>query len=370
MMQWFKHGKWPHWMVRVHYYSIASFIFLLLSGIALFWQPVHTILIPYLPVLYQLHIAFGLIFAVTLLVPFAAKLPIGKLLRRLDWLFPLTLGASIVLTGIFLWKVTWFPTTWRSLAFRWHGWISYVLGGWLIIHAIYKAVGYRPAKEGINGYIDPERRRFLKWLGYGVVGTVVLTVVDPARLWNGLTSPGASSTPTTGAFAEYYTVVNGYPKETLSSYKLQIDGLVGNPTTLDWTRLQQLAAVSQKEDFHCVTGWSVAGVEWTGVHLSSLASLVSPTSAVKYVHFYSFDGVYTESLSLTEAMDKSVMLAYKLNGAPLSTPQGYPVRLVVPKMYGYKSIKWVNRVEFSDKPLTGYWEDRGYPNEAYIGSSI
>ncbi len=368
--QWFKHGKWPQWMVRLHYYSIASFIFLLLSGIALFWQPVHTILIPYLPVLYQLHILFGLIFTVTLLIPLFVKLPIGKLLRRLDWLLPMVLGTAIVLTGIFLWKVTWFPTTWRSLAFRWHGWISYGLGGWFIIHAIYKAVSYRPANRGINGYIDPERRRFLKWMGYGVVGTVVLTVVDPVRLWKVAASEGANSVSTTGTFAEYYTVVNGYPTMTLSNYKLQIDGLVGNPTTLDWTRFQALPALTQKENFHCVTGWSVAGVEWTGVHLSSIVNLVVPSSAVKYVHFYSFDGVYTESLSLAEALGESVMLAYKLDGAPLSTPQGFPVRLVVPKMYGYKSIKWVKRVEFSDKPLTGYWEQRGYPNEAYIGSAI
>ncbi|KPV42943.1 molybdopterin-dependent oxidoreductase [Alicyclobacillus ferrooxydans] len=371
MLRWLKHGKWPRWMVRLHYYSIVSFILLICSGVALFWQPVHTALIPYLPAIYRIHIVLGIIFGVTLLVPLIARLPVGKLIRRLDWIFPLSLGTVIVLTGILLWQVTWFPTTWRSLAFRWHGWISYVLGGWLIIHGIYKALSYRPANHGFNGYVDPERRQFVRWLGYGVVGTVVLTVIDPVRLWKVVVTPGGGGgAQATGSFAEYYTVTNGYPTTTLSSYQLHIGGLVTKPLTLSWQQIASLEAVSEKEDFHCVTGWSVAGVHWKGIHLSTITAMVGLSSNVKYVHFYSFDGQYTESLSLPEALDKSVLLAYELDGKPLSTPQGFPLRLVVPKMYGYKSIKWVNKVEFSDKPLTGYWEYRGYPNEAYIGTSI
>lgn len=85
-----------------------------------------------------------------------------------------------------------------------------------------------------------------------------------------------------------------------------------------------------------------------------------------YVNFYSFDGVYTESLKLSEALDPSVLLAYEMDGQPLEQAQGAPLRLIVPKMYGYKSIKWLNRVEFSDTPITGYWEHYGYPAEAYI----
>ena len=109
---------------------------------------------------------------------------------------------------------------------------------------------------------------------------------------------------------------------------------------------------------------------WDGLSIKALATLVQPLSQAKYVHFYSADGVYTESLSLAEAYDPTVLLAYGMQGQPLLTRQGYPIRLVVPKMYGYKSIKWVNRVTFSDQPLVGYWEQRGYPNEAFLGSSF
>jgi DMSO/TMAO reductase YedYZ molybdopterin-dependent catalytic subunit len=116
--------------------------------------------------------------------------------------------------------------------------------------------------------------------------------------------------------------------------------------------------------------FSVPNVQWKGVHLKSLIHLVKPSPQASYVHFYLFDGVYTESLSLSEALHPTVMLAYQLNGKPLSTKQGFPLRLVVPTMYGYKSIKWVNRVEFSDKPLVGYWEARGYSTEAYLGKGM
>lgn len=370
---WFKHGKWPKALVGLHYYSIVSFVFLMLTGVALFLPVVHTLLIPYLPLVYYLHIVLGVLFAASLLVPLVLRLPLGKLIRRLDWMLPIVLGSAIVVTGLFLWQVTWFPTSWRSLAFRWHGWVSYVLGIWFVVHGVYKAVGYRPRSKGINGRVDPDRRQFLQWLGTGVAAAAVMTVIDPvgliARVFS--SSRGSSNTVALGGrFAEYYTVTGGYPATTLASYRLQVDGRVERPVTLDWNQLTALEGVQQIEDFHCVTGWSVAGVHWKGIHLSSIVNRVRPLTDAKYIHFYSLDGAYTECLSIQEALDPSVLLAYELDGQPLSTPQGFPIRLVVPKMYGYKSIKWVNRLEFSSQPLTGYWEARGYPNEAFLGTSI
>ncbi|GMA51353.1 hypothetical protein GCM10025857_27100 [Alicyclobacillus contaminans] len=373
MKRWFKHGKWPRWMIRLHYYTIISFILLMLTGVALFAPSVHAALISYLPVIYYIHIVLGIIFGVTLLTPLLAPLPAGKLIRRLDWLFPLVLGAIIVITGLLIWQVALFPTTWRSRAFHWHGWMSYALSVWLLLHAAYKAVGYRPANDGVNARMDPARRMFLKWLGTGIAGAAVLTVVDPVGLlkrWMTTGNSGAGTGSPTDDFAAYYTVTNGYPSMDLETYRLTVDGLVARPTTLTWSELMGLSPFQEQADFHCVTGWSVSNVQWRGVHLKSLVDLVQPSPHASYVHFYSFDGAYTESLSLSEALDPTVLLAYQLNGQPLRPQQGFPLRLVVPKMYGYKSIKWVNRVEFSDKPLVGYWEARGYPDEAYVGRGM
>lgn len=370
MRKWFKHGKWPKWMVSLHYYTIVSFILLMITGLALFLPAIHTPLIPYLPVIYYVHIVLGLIFGVTLLMPVVMRLGIDKLIRRFDWFFPLALGTVIVITGIFIWKVNWFPTTWRSLAFHWHARISYALSALLILHAAYKAVGYRPAPDGPNGKVDPNRRRFLHWVGLGVVGTAFLTVIDPVTVLRNAVKFPTKPTPPGSTFAAYYRVTPTYPTANLETYKLEVNGNVANPVTLSWQDVKQLAAASETADFHCVTGWSVAGVKWKGIRMQTLIDLVKPAGNVRFVHFYSFDGVYTESLYLQEATDPNIMLAYEMDGKPLRTEQGFPVRLVVPNMYGYKSIKWVRRVEFSDKPLVGYWEQRGYPNEAYLTKGI
>jgi DMSO/TMAO reductase YedYZ molybdopterin-dependent catalytic subunit len=370
---WFKHGKWPKWMIYLHYYTIISFAVLMLTGLALFLPFVHEPLIPYLPIIYYIHIVLGIIFGVTLLITLAVHLPVGKRIRRFDWLIPSVFGMAIVITGIFIWGVTLFPTTWRNLAFHWHAWMAYTLAAWVLIHAVYKAIGYRPSNDGINARVDPSRRMFLKWIGTGLTGAVVLSIVDPVGLlkrtlnFQNTTARPVGSPP---QFAAFYTVTGGYPSADLSTYRLRVDGLVGHPVTLKWSDITALSLLQKRTDFHCVTGWSVPNVEWKGIHLRAFVSLVNPLPKVKYVHFYSFDGVYTESLSMSNALGDSVMLAYELDGQPLSNKQGFPLRLVVPKMYGYKSIKWVNRVEFSDEPIKGYWEARGYADEAYLGNGM
>lgn len=372
--RWFKHGKWPKILVNLHYYSMISFALLLVTGLALYLPIVHAPLIPYIPYIYQFHILLGIIFGITLITPLLRLLPVGKHVWRLDWWFPIVFGSGIVLTGLVLWQVTWFPSAWRSSGFTWHGDLSYILGGWLIVHAFVKAVGWRPDPRGLAGQVEPERRRFVRYLGIGSLAAVILTVIDPfttlSRWWRsaGAGSKGAAGDTASARFAAFYTVTGGYPTVSLQHYTLQVGGQVANPTTLDWRAIQALPVTHERVDFQCVTGWSVPNVGWSGVHMQHLVALVKPQADAKFVHFYSFDGQYSESLSLAEALDPTVLLAYALDGAPLPTTQGAPLRLIVPKMYGYKSIKWVNRVEFATTPLQGFWEQRGYPNEAVIGS--
>lgn len=369
MIRWFKHGKWPKALVWLHHYTIVSFVLLMITGIMLYAPAIHTPLIPYLPAIYEIHIILGLVFAVSLITPLLRVIAARKAVWRLDWWFPLVFGAAIVITGLLLWRVTWFPTRWRSTAFTWHGDLSYVLTGWILIHAFYKTFGLRPRNDGIGGRVDPERRMFVRWLGVGAVGAAVIAVIDPFSAltrWFQASSAGSGSGGASDAFAAFYTVTGGYPKMQTANYQLRVEGAVANPLVLSWADVQNLPPYGETVDFHCVTGWSVPGVKWDGVHISELVKRVKPDPNVRYVNFYSFDGAYSESLTLQEAQHTSVLLAYRLNGKPLPVPQGYPLRLVVPKMYGYKSIKWLNRVEFSAHPITGFWEQRGYPNEAYI----
>lgn len=178
-------------------------------------------------------------------------------------------------------------------------------------------------------------------------------------------APGAASA---NGFT-IYTVTSGYPAFHAASYRLAINGMVNKPLIMNIDEILRHPKVTETRYYQCVTGWSVPNCVWTGIRLSDLLDRVQPHNGAHAVKFYSFDGLYTESLTMAQARHPDVLLAYKLNGKPLSTAQGAPLRLVVPGMYGYKFIKWVNRVELIPAPVDGYWEQNGYDRDAYIGHS-
>ncbi len=122
----------------------------------------------------------------------------------------------------------------------------------------------------------------------------------------------------------------------------------------------------QVSDFHCVTGWSVYSATWEGIPLKTLLRQAGVKKEAKYVKFYSADGVYTDTLSLDQAMLEDVMVAVLIDGELITEKNGGPVRLIVPEMYAYKSVKWLNRVEVIDYEHIGYWEKRGYSQEAWV----
>ncbi len=165
------------------------------------------------------------------------------------------------------------------------------------------------------------------------------------------------------------TVEDGRPVFDRATYRLTVDGLVARPLSLDYDALRSLPAVRQVSDFHCVEGWRVPNVRWDGVRFQSLAELVGPLPDARYVTFHSLGGVYRDSLSLTQARLPGVLIAYDLDGAPLSRVRGAPARLVMPRMFGYKGPKWLTRVEFRDRQDLGYWEQRGWRVDAWIRSS-
>lgn len=162
-----------------------------------------------------------------------------------------------------------------------------------------------------------------------------------------------------------YTVAP-IPKFDPASWKLTIGGLATKSLQLTYDDLLALPSKVQSTVFHCVTGWSVDNLTWEGVPLQTIIDMAAPSADAKAITFYSSDGAYTDSLTMDQARAADVLLAYNMNGQPLPLNQGMPVRLLVPEMFGYKGVKWVNKIEFAPKPIAGYWEVRGYDVDAYI----
>jgi DMSO/TMAO reductase YedYZ molybdopterin-dependent catalytic subunit len=218
------------------------------------------------------------------------------------------------------------------------------------------------------------RRVFLGMLGFGTAGVLVGSRVQDvfSRIMAPITAadPTGLTTfiPAAGRF-RIYSVVGRLPHRSDADYRLKVSGLVDRPMTLTLADLQALPATRLVKDFQCVTGWRVHDVPWTGVKLSDLLDHVGAQAKGKALIFTSFDGAYTESLTIAQARRPDVIVAYKMEDKPVSAEHGGPVRMYIAPMYGYKSTKWLDSIEVVDRVVPGYWEDRGYDVDAWIGHS-
>jgi DMSO/TMAO reductase YedYZ molybdopterin-dependent catalytic subunit len=166
-----------------------------------------------------------------------------------------------------------------------------------------------------------------------------------------------------------YTISGSMPIFDPGTWRLEIDGLVKRPRSLSYDELLALPRAEQVSTFHCVTGWTVKNVHWAGVRFSDLLGLVEPLPTAHAIRFVSLEQPYTDSLTLEQAQLHDVMLAYDLDGQPLSRPHGSPARVVIPEMYGYKGVKWLTRMELVAAQPQGYWEGLGYDQNAWVGRS-
>jgi len=166
-----------------------------------------------------------------------------------------------------------------------------------------------------------------------------------------------------------YTVAPTMPRFDPQTWRLEVGGLVQQKLSLSYDDLLALPSAHQVSDFHCVTGWTVHGVRWSGVRFAHLLDLVEPLPGAKAVRFDSLEVPYNDSLTLEQARLGDVLLALELDGKPLSRPHGSPARLVIPEMYGYKGVKWLRSIELVSRQPTGYWEGLGYDQDAWVGRS-
>jgi DMSO/TMAO reductase YedYZ molybdopterin-dependent catalytic subunit len=218
------------------------------------------------------------------------------------------------------------------------------------------------------------RRIVLGMLGLGALGIVVGDSVqggieralrpvaqnDPTGL--------SSFVPTAGRF-RIYSVTPHMPSQATNEWNLTVDGMVDRPLDISWDALLERRQTDITRDFQCVTGWRVPDVPWTGVKVEALLDEAGVQPGATHLRLYSFDGTYTESLTLDQARRDDMLVVHKMMGGPVTREHGGPVRLLAGPMYGYKSLKWLDRIEVTDRLVPGYWEERGYDVDAWVGQS-
>jgi len=150
-----------------------------------------------------------------------------------------------------------------------------------------------------------------------------------------------------------------------STWNLRVSGATGSgePHGLDWKGFSGLHRREVVADFHCVTKFTILGVTWSGVAVADLLALIPPAEAATHVMVWANYG-YGANLPLEAFRAPDTLLATHREGRELKPEQGHPVRLVVPSRYGWKSVKWVREIEYLVGDRRGFWEERGYHNNA------
>ncbi len=218
------------------------------------------------------------------------------------------------------------------------------------------------------------RRLVLGMLGLGVAGVATARYVQ-----GGLESflgAAADKDPTgltgllpNGGGFRYYSVTSPVPDRSAADYRLTVDGLVNRPATYTLDALRALPQTRLVHDVQCVTGWRVPGTPFAGVQLSRLLDAAGVRPGAGAVRFTCFDGAYSESLTLEQARRDDVLIALSMQDKPVSHAHGGPVRLYVAPMYFYKSAKWLSGITVTQKVERGFWEERGYDIDAWVGRS-
>ncbi|WP_435125022.1 sulfite oxidase-like oxidoreductase [Halobaculum sp. D14] len=156
---------------------------------------------------------------------------------------------------------------------------------------------------------------------------------------------------------------SGTPSWDPETWEFEAWGAVDEPFSVGYEAFTELPSTTQRQDFHCVTGWSKFDCEFTGVTFPELAAQVGVDDDAEHVMFHALDG-YTTNLPLETCMREEVMFVYEYDGDPLPADHGGPLRVVTPHKYAYKGAKWVTGVEFLTDHERGYWEKRGYSDSA------
>jgi DMSO/TMAO reductase YedYZ molybdopterin-dependent catalytic subunit len=225
-----------------------------------------------------------------------------------------------------------------------------------------------------TGEHEPEPRRYGRRLFLATVAGGISSLYWGKAAWDhvtGVVSPVAGALapilPTGGW--RIYTISGHMPDFDPATWRLTVGGLVEQRLSLTYDELRALPRVEQVSTFHCVTGWTVNDVHWAGVRIHDVLKRARPLDSGRALQFVSMEVPYVDYLTLGQASLPDVMLAYEMDGKPLRREHGAPVRLVIPEMYGYKNVKWLQSIEVVANAESGYWEELGYDRNAWVGRS-
>jgi len=404
-------------LAELHRWNAWLAVLLAATGGLLAWEPVRGWLDGYFRQPVKLiHIAIGVGTGVVLSLYLPSMARHWKQLRkrprqRGNLAFVLALLVGWLVSGIVLWLIRWFPPGWANGALLVHDLLTWLGVPYLLYHSIVRLKWLRkperrtvrtdeeePAEDGNRyGGARPSAYMSRKQFLQGAIGiALAAAALPPFVRWlgnaSGGTFPGAGEPGMSGGGADanrmlppptplpdsvrvagggakghfrVYTVTR-LPSFDSATWKFTLGGLVEKPAIWNWEQFISLARTVQVSDFHCVTGWSVYDNTWEGIPLSALLDAAGVKPGAKYVKFYSGDGVYTDSLTLEQAYMEDVLVALLHDGKPIPRDYGGPVRLIVPRMYAYKSVKWLDGIELIDGEHIGYWEQRGYDTDAWV----
>jgi DMSO/TMAO reductase YedYZ molybdopterin-dependent catalytic subunit len=215
-----------------------------------------------------------------------------------------------------------------------------------------------------------DRRRFIRLAGVGTViaalgGWYVFADDEQTKAARAQKLPdGRARLPPGQKVINHLKPMGGWAgSANKSNYRLRVHGAVDAPFELDFAELLALAQQELALDVHCVTGWSRLGASWGGVRIADLAARARPRPTARHVIFEAAHG-YTANVPLDEALAPDSLVAHRFEGESLAHRHGAPVRAVVPRLYFWKSAKWLEGIRFVERDDPGYWETRGYHNHA------
>lgn len=424
-LRWFKMAYGIK-LKKLHVWNAWLVVSLAVTGIILYLPSLRGSTAYFRVMLKDLHIILGVLSVIVLLlyIPLIfrhVKQLRGKLSQQFNLTVVLLLLSGWSVSGIILWQYRLVPSMWITISIFIHDLLTWIGIPWAIFHSVSRSrllkqnkiknkLEHDQLQEKPNYSTPKKPSELIQWLKFPSVsrrnfirqatrwGTGLLLVlsVGPSfykwlkrALDDGGTTIDAvsqidgnnmypppkplppSKPPIGGGLKGNFRVytVTDIPSSSSEDWSFAIDGLVSTPFLLKWDALLKLPRKVQVSDFHCVTGWSVYQCTWEGIPLSQLLDMAGVDSKAKYVKFYSGDRVYTDSLTLEQARLDDVMVAVLIDGKPIPQKFGGPVKLIVPQMYAYKSVKWLQAIELIEHEHIGYWEARGYDTDAWVRQS-
>ncbi|MFD1038440.1 molybdopterin-dependent oxidoreductase [Virgibacillus byunsanensis] len=396
--------KFGRKLTRLHHLNAILFLVLTVTGFVLFSSFYRTTFPGSRVLIKDFHVWIGILSMLPVLFYMPKMTKHLKTLRkrknhRLNLYTVLSILAALIISGLLLTYHRQIPPQLSSFALIVHDLATWLGVPYVIYHSVtrsqwFKNIGKtRQEKMRITPMlIDREnpilkRRSFLRVLTGGVLAVIFLPLFGN-WLKPYLPTMAGSSSPKTdgnkfdplpqpknpepigggrkGQFRNY--TVTEVPTFTDENWHFTIDGLVKKRQKYNWREFVKLKRSVQVSDFHCVTGWSVYNITWEGIPLKNILQDSGIDQRANYVKFYSGDGVYTDSLTIDQAMQDDMIVAVLMDGELIPGQNGGPVRLITPKMYAYKSVKWLNRIELIENEHVGFWEQRGYEKDAWVRS--